>query len=124
MRKLWGIACLISLSLLGCVSAQLPNASDYVRDPSCKVNEHIDRYVIPKTPHNMSLPNFGQGVIGWKTGPEGAEVRLNNIQKEDLKAIQDKGTTSCERKTVKRYFEIKKAAKYIFCSFFVFYEIL
>lgn len=41
----------------------------------------------------MSLPNFGQGVIGWATGPEGADARLNNIQKADLKEIQDKGTT-------------------------------
>ncbi|AMW80392.1 hypothetical protein AMD27_09945 [Acinetobacter sp. TGL-Y2] len=71
----------------------MPNAADYVRDPNCKVNESIERNPIPKTPQNMSLPLFGQGVIGWETGPEGAEARLKNIQKADLKAIQDKGTT-------------------------------
>lgn len=93
MQKLWGIACLVSFGLLGCVSTQMPNAADYVRDPNCKVNESIERNPIPKTPQNMSLPRFGQGVIGWATGPEGAEARLKNIQKADLKAIQDKGTT-------------------------------
>lgn len=93
MQKLWGIACLVSFGLLGCVSTQMPNTADYVRDPNCKVNESIERNPIPKTPQNMSLPRFGQGVIGWATGPEGAEARLKNIQKADLKAIQDKGTT-------------------------------
>jgi len=29
------------------------------------VNLDIDRLAIPPTPHNMSLPEFGQGVIGW-----------------------------------------------------------
>lgn len=93
MQKLLGVACLVSFGLIGCVSTQMPNAPDYVRDPNCKVNESIERHAIPKTPHNMSLPSFGQGVIGWATGHEGAEARLKDIQKADLKAIQDKGTT-------------------------------
>lgn len=93
MQKLWGVACLVSFGMLGCVSTQLPNASDDVRDPNCKVDDSIERNPLPKTPHDMSLPNFGQGVIGWATGPEGAEARLRNIQKADLKAIQDKGST-------------------------------
>lgn len=93
MQKLWGVACLVSFGMLGCVSTQLPNASDVVRDPNCKVDDSIERNPLPKTPHDMSLPNFGQGVIGWATGPEGAEARLRNIQKADLKAIQDKGST-------------------------------
>ncbi len=93
MQNLLGVACLVSFGLTGCVSSQMPHAADYVRDPSCKVNESIDRYTIPKTPHNMSLPNFGQGVIGWGTGPNGAKKRFENVQKADLKAIQDKGTT-------------------------------
>lgn len=93
MQKLWGVACLVSFGMLGCVRTQLPNASDVVRDPNCKVDDSIERNPLPKTPHDMSLPNFGQGVIGWATGPEGAEARLRNIQKADLKAIQDKGST-------------------------------
>lgn len=93
MQNLVCVACLFLVGLLGCVSTQIPNSLDYVRDPNCKVNEGVKRNAIPKTPHNMSLPNFGQGVIGWATGPEGADARLNNIQKADLKEIQDKGTT-------------------------------
>ena len=88
MQKLVGVACLVSFGLLGCVSTQMPNAADHVRDPNCKVNESIKRNPIPKTPQNMSLPRFGQGIIGWATGPEGAAMRLKNIQKSDVKAIQ------------------------------------
>lgn len=71
----------------------------------CQVNEKIERNAIPKTPHNMSLPAFGQGVIGWATGPEGAKIRFENIQKQDLKAIQEKGTTLAMVKEWQAFYE-------------------
>ena len=72
---------------------------------TCQVNEKIERNAIPKTPQNMSLPAFGQGVIGWATGPEGAKVRFENIQKQDLKAIQEKGTTLAMVKEWQAFYE-------------------
>ncbi|WP_338563092.1 DUF4951 domain-containing protein [Acinetobacter sp. KS-LM10] len=93
MYKILAVTCLMMLGLSGCAVKQIPKTADYARDPDCKVNEAIQRKPIPKTPHNMSLPNFGQDVIGWATGPEGAEARLNNVQEEDLKDIKEKGTT-------------------------------
>ena len=72
---------------------------------TCQVNEKIERNAIPKTPHNMSLPAFGQGVIGWATGPEGAKIRLEKIQKKDLKEIQEKGTTLAIVKEWQAFYE-------------------
>ena len=76
-----------------------------VVDKTCQVNEKIERNAIPKTPHNMNLPAFGQGVIGWATGPEGAKARFENIQKQDLKAIQEKGTTLAMVKEWQAFYE-------------------
>lgn len=77
-----------SLLLMACANHQISS-----QKPKCQVNTQIDRNAIPKTPHNMSLPEFGQGVIGWATGPEGAKTRLANIQEHDVKDIREKGTT-------------------------------
>ena len=71
----------------------------------CLVNDAIQRNAIPKTPHNMSLPEFGQGVIGWATGEQGAKTRLENIQKSDLNAIQEKGTTLAMVKEWQAFYE-------------------
>ena len=71
----------------------------------CQVNESIQRNAIPKTPDNMSLPAFGQGVIGWATGEDGAKKRLENIQKSDLKAIREKGTTLAIVKEWQAFYE-------------------
>jgi hypothetical protein len=45
------------------------------------------------TPQNLSLNSFGQWVIGWGTGSEGARQRLDNIQREDVLIIKQKGAT-------------------------------
>ena len=45
------------------------------------------------TPQNLSLNSFGQWVIGWGTGAEGARQRLDNIQREDVIIIKQKGAT-------------------------------
>lgn len=94
MQKILIVTCLFSFGLVGCINSKVPNTPPQLRDPSCKVNENIERHKIPETPGNMSLPEFGQGVIGWATGPEGAQSRIDTIKKEDLKAIQDKGVTT------------------------------
>ena len=78
-------------SLLICISsatfAEL-SVSEKVRPQiSSLVNPNIQRLDIPPTPNNMSLPSFGQGVIGWGTGPDGAENRLNSITKNDVEKL-------------------------------------
>ena len=88
--------CLIgfgSILMLSACASQPASIQTISKDEKCQVNNTIERNVIPQTPHYMSLPEFGQGVIGWATGPEGAKNRFENIQKGDLKAIQEKGTT-------------------------------
>ncbi len=111
MQKLWIYVGILGLSLTGCsaVSTGKPTVSAHVvdthqavatsviaeatRNPNCKVNENISRKHIPKTPNNMSLPAFGQGVIGWATGPEGAKKRLDNVSQSDIPSFKDKGVT-------------------------------
>lgn len=89
---------LSTLSLLAGCSAITPKTTDLApseikRDPSCKVNETIQRNTIPKTPNNMSLPSFGQGIIGWATGPEGAEARVKSVAQSDIPVFKEKGVT-------------------------------
>lgn len=87
---------LISATLIACSTASFAELiiSETIR-PQTKsmVNPNIQRLAIPPTPNNMSLPAFGQGVIGWGTGPDGAENRLNNITKEDVQALKNKDVT-------------------------------
>lgn len=85
-----------TLLLMACVHPQESSqklVQTSAQEPKCQVNTQIERHPIPETPHNMSLPEFGQGVIGWATGPEGAKMRLENIQRQDLTDIREKGTT-------------------------------
>lgn len=63
------------------------------RMPSSQVNPNIQRHAIPPTPHDMSLPEFGQGVIGWGTGIAGAKHRLETITADDVKIIQQRGAS-------------------------------
>ena len=101
--------CAIGLSIVVVAHVSHANSTAQIAprvvDKTCQVNEKIERNAIPKTPHNMSLPAFGQGVIGWATGPEGAKARFENIQKQDLKAIQEKGTTLAMVKEWQAFYE-------------------
>lgn len=45
------------------------------------------------TPSNLSFNSFGFWIIGWGTGAEGARQRLDNIQREDVVIIKQKGVT-------------------------------
>ena len=85
----------VAVFVSACVSAEKmqTKATNSTRTEKCQVNASMSRNAIPQTPHNMTLPEFGQGVIGWATGEDGAKKRLENIQKADLKGIQEKGTT-------------------------------
>ncbi|ENU85337.1 DUF4951 domain-containing protein [Acinetobacter sp. CIP 102129] len=57
------------------------------------------------TPQNLSLNAFGQWIIGWGTGAEGARQRLDNIQPEDVTVIKQKGTTLDMIKVWQQYYE-------------------
>lgn len=49
--------------------------------------------ILPSTPKDIPLPAFGQRIIGWGTGAEGARQRLENIQPADVSMIKKQGTT-------------------------------
>ena len=96
-------------SLLICISsatfAEL-SVSEKVRPQiTSLVNPNIQRLDIPPTPNNMSLPSFGQGVIGWGTGPDGAEKRLNNITKDDIEKLKTQNVTLEMIQTWQKFYE-------------------
>ncbi len=70
-----------------------------------QVNPNIQRLDIPPTPNNMSLPAFGQGIIGWGTGPDGAETRLNNITKADVEKLKTQNVTLEMVETWQKFYE-------------------
>ncbi|RKG52416.1 DUF4951 domain-containing protein [Acinetobacter cumulans] len=96
-------AVLLSVSVASFAEIQI---SEKVR-PTIKslVNPNIDRLAIPPTPNNMSLPEFGQGIIGWGTGPDGAEKRLNNISKEDVEKLKTQDVTLEMVQTWQKFYE-------------------
>jgi hypothetical protein len=59
------------------------------------------------TPQNLSLNAFGQWIIGWGTGAEGARQRLDNIRREDIVVIKQKGTTLEMVKAWQQHFELE-----------------
>lgn len=69
------------------------------------VNPNIQRLGIPPTPSDMPLPAFGQGIIGWGTGPDGAENRLNNITKEDVAKLKTQDVTFKMVQTWQKFYE-------------------
>jgi hypothetical protein len=93
MKKVWLSAGMIASVLVGCSAVEPKAQSTQVRDPKCTVNLDIERNAIPQTPNQMSLPSFGQGIIGWATGPEGAEARLASVSKADIPTFKEKGVT-------------------------------
>ncbi len=96
-------------SLLICISSSVfaeLSVSEKVRPQiSSLVNPNIQRLDIPPTPNNMSLPSFGQGVIGWGTGPDGAEKRLNNITKDDVEKLKTQNVTLEMIQTWQKFYE-------------------
>lgn len=85
--------CLIGLLSWSNICLAELNIQRTWRMPASQVNPDIQRHAIPPTPHNITLPQFGQGVIGWGTGIEGAKHRFEQITVEDIKGIQQAGTT-------------------------------
>ena len=96
-------AVLLSVSVASFADIQI---SEKVR-PTIKslVNPNIDRLAIPPTPNNISWPAFGQGIIGWGTGPDGAEKRLNNISKEDVEKLKTQDVTLEMVQTWQKFYE-------------------
>ena len=99
MKKACLAVSVIALVLSACSTVEplaptsVQQAADAQRDPKCKVNESISRNAIPQTPNNMSLPSFGQGIIGWASGMEGAKSRVATVSKADIPDFKAKGVT-------------------------------
>jgi hypothetical protein len=86
----------ILVSVLACISmpifaAEQVNQTNVKLDKNCSVNPNIERNPLPHTPNNMSLPEFGQGIIGWATGPEGAQQKLNTVTQTDITNYKKNG---------------------------------
>ncbi|MTD12277.1 DUF4951 domain-containing protein [Acinetobacter sp. YIM 103518] len=96
-------------SLLICISSSVfaeLSVSEKIRPQiTSLVNPNIQRLDIPPTPNNMSLPSFGQGIIGWGTGPDGAENRLNNITKDDVEKLKTQNVTLEMIQTWQKFYE-------------------
>ncbi len=73
--------------------------------PSAQLNASIERLPLPPTPGNMKLPEFGQGIIGWGTGPDGAEKRLNNITAQDVDGFKHQGVSLEMVQTWQKFYE-------------------
>ncbi|OAL79631.1 DUF4951 domain-containing protein [Acinetobacter sp. SFA] len=69
------------------------------------VNTEIERLPIPPTPNNMNLPEFGQGIIGWGTGPDGAQARFFNITQADVETMKQEGLTLEMSQTWQNFYE-------------------
>lgn len=69
------------------------NQTQKMLSTPCQINPEIQRNAIPQTPNNISLPAFGQGIMGWATGEEGAKQRLETIQQQDVQQLQAQGVT-------------------------------
>lgn len=87
---------LLILSILFISHSGFSNVIDTAtleRPKDCKVNASIARYSLPPTPNNMSLPSFGQAVIGWGTGPEGAYAKLNSVNQRDIEKYKNQSVS-------------------------------
>lgn len=70
-----------------------------------QVNPDIQRLPLPPTPGNISLPAYGQGIIGWGTGPDGAATRLANVTKADVEKYKTQGVTLDMIQTWQKFYE-------------------
>lgn len=95
----------ILISISSATFAELTISQKIRPQTQSLVNPNIQRLEIPPTPNNMSLPSFGQGVIGWGTGPDGAEKRLNNITKEDVQKLKSQDVTLEMIQTWQKFYE-------------------
>lgn len=75
------------------------------RPAACEVSKEIERNDLPPTPQNMSLPAYGQGIIGWGTGADGALKKLQTVNVADVKVYQQKGVTLAMVQEWQRFYE-------------------
>ena len=87
------MASLMTALITGCSTVATQTEVKHARNPKCEVNNDIQHNTIPQMPNNMSLPNFSQGIIGWATGAEGAQSRLENVSEADISTFKGKGVT-------------------------------
>ncbi|WLF84942.1 DUF4951 domain-containing protein [Moraxella sp. ZY210820] len=80
--------CLITTN----VSAEL-HINNIITPLPSQVNKSINRLAIPPIPEKMSLTQFGQEVIQWGTGFQGAKYQLDNITAEYVQTIKQHGIT-------------------------------
>ena len=103
LKALFVSSLLFSLSSLA--FAEL-SVSEKVRPlTASKVDPSIQHLELPPTPNNMPLPAFGQGIIGWGTGPEGAATRLNNLTQQDVEKFKTQGVTLEMIDTWQKFYE-------------------
>ena len=78
----------------------------YANSSNGNINSDLipNPYTLP-TPQNLSSNTFGQWIIGWGTGAEGARQRLDHIQREDIVVIKQKGTTLEMIQAWQQYYE-------------------
>ncbi len=76
-----------------CLAENIAKTPTLERPLNCEVKESIKRHPLPPTPNDMSLPDFGQGIIGWGTGPEGAYQKLHNVNLVDIQNYKQHGVT-------------------------------
>ena len=87
------------------VFAETITTEEAVKSYKSVLNPNYTRLAIPPTPHDMSLPDFGRGIIGWGTGPDGAKTRLENIKKSDVKKIKKQDVTLEMVQTWQKFYE-------------------
>ena len=83
----------LSLSLSSVVYAESSLSTPTQGAKASLVNPDIQRLEVPPTPQNMPLPSFGKGVIGWGSGPDGAQLRLDHVTQADVAEMKRKGLT-------------------------------
>lgn len=103
LKALFVSSLLFSLSSLAFAELSI---SEKVRPlTASKVDPNIQRLELPPTPNNMPLPAFGQGIIGWGTGPEGAATRLDNLTQQDVEKFKTQGVTLEMVDTWQKFYE-------------------
>lgn len=102
-KSLLATTLLLSVSSFSC--AELTFSEKIRPTVQSLVNPQIDRLAIPPTPNQMSLPSFGKGVIGWGSGPEGAQQRLDTITATDVLELKTKGVTLEMVQTWQKFYE-------------------